>query len=146
MVITGQIIFLPIQAYPIIIFNDIAVDENGNKWIATNNGLAIFNEGGVVSIEENKNSFIPEEFILSQNYPNPFNPSTKINWQAPLSGWQTIKVFDVLGTEVKTLVDEYRNAGSYEVEFIANNLPSGVYFYQLKVGDYLETKKMILLK
>lgn len=89
---------------------------------------------------------LPLTFKLYQNHPNPFNPSTKISWQAPLSGWQTIKVFDVLGKEVKTLVDEYRNAGSYEVEFIANNLPSGVYFYQLKVGDYLETKKMTFLK
>jgi hypothetical protein len=88
----------------------------------------------------------PRNFSLEQNYPNPFNPSTKISWQSSVSSWQTLKVFDVLGREVATLVDEYRNAGSYEVEFNASNLPSGVYFYQLKAGPFVETKKMILLK
>jgi hypothetical protein len=89
-------------------------------------------------------------FLLQQNYPNPFNPSTKISWQSPVGSWQTLKVFDVLGNEVATLVDEYKNAGSYEVEFkstVGNRqLANGVYFYQLKAGDFLETKKMILLK
>ena len=90
------------------------------------------------------------EFKILQNYPNPFNPSTIIRWQAPSGGWQTLKVYDVLGNEVATLVDEYRNAGSYEVEFKSTigsrQLANGVYFYQLKAGDFLETKKMILLK
>ena len=92
----------------------------------------------------------PTKFELSQNYPNPFNPSTKISWQAPVSGWQTLKVYDILGNEVATLVDEYRNAGSYEVDFnpasSIRNPATGVYFYQLRVGNYIETKKMILLK
>ncbi len=87
-----------------------------------------------------------EGFSLSQNYPNPFNPSTKISWQTPVGSWQTLKVYDVLGKEVATLVDEYRNAGSYEVEFDASNITSGVYYYQLRVGEYVETKKMVLLK
>ena len=91
-----------------------------------------------------------ESFLLQQNYPNPFNPSTKISWQSPVGSWQTIKVFDVLGNEVVTLANEYKNAGSYEVEFkstVGNHqLANGVYFYQLQAGDYLETKKMILLK
>ena len=99
-----------------------------------------------------------EEFYLSQNYPNPFNPNTKISWQTPVSGWQTLKIYDVLGNEVATLVNEYRPAGSYEVEFkstVGNHqLANGVYFYQLKAGDpstssaqsFVETKKMILLK
>ena len=90
------------------------------------------------------------DFYVSQNYPNPFNPSTKISWQTPVSSWQTLKVYDVLGNEITTLVNEHKPAGSYEVEFSAtgegNNLPSGVYFYQLKAGDYINTKKMILLK
>ena len=89
-------------------------------------------------------------FELSQNYPNPFNPSTKISWQSPTSGWQTIKVFDMLGNEIATLVDEYRNAGSYEVEFKStvgsHQLANGVYFYRLQVGENVETKKMVLLK
>ncbi|MBK7630785.1 MAG: T9SS type A sorting domain-containing protein [Ignavibacteriales bacterium] len=99
-----------------------------------------------ITVIEEENSSLPEKFILQQNYPNPFNPSTKISWQAPVSGWQTLKVYDVLGNEVAILVDDYRNAGSYAVEFNASNLPSGVYFYQLKAGYYVETKKMILLK
>ena len=90
------------------------------------------------------------KFYLSQNYPNPFNPCTKISWQAPVSGWQTLKVYDVLGNEVATLVNEYRPAGSYEVEFKStvgsHQLANGVYFYRLQAGDYVETKKMILLK
>lgn len=87
-------------------------------------------------------------FELNQNYPNPFNPSTIISWQAPLSGWQTLKVYDVLGKEVETLVDEYRQAGKYEIEFDAleYNLSSGVYFYQIKSGSFVLTKKMVYLK
>jgi hypothetical protein len=89
-------------------------------------------------------------FLLFQNYPNPFNPSTKISWQSPVSSWQTLKVYDVLGNEVATLVDEYKPAGTYEIEFDVSsgirNLSSGTYFYQLKAGDYIETKKMLLLR
>ncbi|MBK6913819.1 MAG: T9SS type A sorting domain-containing protein [Ignavibacteriales bacterium] len=92
----------------------------------------------------------PLKFSLSQNYPNPFNPSTKISWQSPVAGWQTLKIYDVLGNLVTTLVDEYKPAGSYEVEFKStvgsHQLANGVYFYQLRTGDFVETKKMILLK
>ena len=89
---------------------------------------------------------LPKEFDLSQNYPNPFNPTTTIKWQAPVSGFQTLKVYDVLGNEVATLVNEYREAGSYEVEFSANNFSSGVYYYQLKAGSFTQTRKMALVK
>ena len=87
-------------------------------------------------------------YELSQNYPNPFNPSTIIRYELPAAGEVSLKVYDLLGREVATLVDEYRNAGSYNVQFTINNLQlsSGIYFYQLKSGDYFETKKMILLK
>ncbi|MDP2366530.1 MAG: T9SS type A sorting domain-containing protein [Ignavibacteria bacterium] len=87
-----------------------------------------------------------QNFSLSQNYPNPFNPSTKISWQSPVSGWQTLKVYDVLGREVVTLVNEEKPAGSYEVQFNASQLSSGIYYYQLKVEDYIQTNKMIYLK
>jgi hypothetical protein len=89
---------------------------------------------------------VPNKFGLSQNFPNPFNPTTKISWQSPISSWQTIKIYDVLGNEIATLVNEYKPAGEYEVEFDGNNLPSGVYFYQLRANNYTKTKKMILLK
>lgn len=90
-------------------------------------------------------------FSLNQNYPNPFNPSTTISWQSPVSSWQTLKIYDVLGNEIATLVDEYRPAGSYEADFNVGRdsspvLASGIYFYHLKAGDFVETKKMILLK
>jgi len=88
----------------------------------------------------------PIKFMTLQNYPNPFNPSTKISWQVPAGSWQTLKIYDVLGNEVTTLVDEYKPAGSYEVEWDASNYPSGVYFYQLKTEKYTESKKMILMK
>jgi hypothetical protein len=93
-------------------------------------------------------------FALLQNYPNPFNPNTTISWQLPIGSWQILKVYDVLGNEVLTLVDEYQPAGKYQVEFSAVTLPSGVYFYQLKAVDpesssgqaFIQTRKMILLK
>jgi hypothetical protein len=85
-------------------------------------------------------------FKLAQNYPNPFNPITKISWQSPVSGYQTLNVYDVLGNEVATLIDEYKPAGSYEVEWDASNNPSGVYFYKLKIENFLKTMKMVLLK
>jgi hypothetical protein len=88
----------------------------------------------------------PTKFSLEQNYPNPFNPTTKISWQSSVGSWQTIKVYDVLGNEVATLVNEQKPAGSYEVEFDGSALPSGAYFYQLKTGSFIETKKMVLLR
>lgn len=88
----------------------------------------------------------PTHFSLSQNYPNPFNPVTTINYQLPMSGNVTLKVFDVLGKEVASLVNEKKEAGSYTVEFSVTNLASGTYFYRLKAGDFIQTKKMIILK
>ena len=97
----------------------------------------------------------PEDFALFQNYPNPFNPSTKISWQSPVGGHQTLKVYDVLGNEIATLVDGYYEAGNHSTFYIVNSkLSSGVYFYQLRAGNpstssgqgFVETKKMILLK
>jgi photosystem II stability/assembly factor-like uncharacterized protein len=88
----------------------------------------------------------PEEFNLEQNYPNPFNPVTIINYQLPINNFVSIKVYDVLGNEVATLINEEKPAGNYEVEFDATGLTSGVYFYQLKAGSFTEIKKMSLLK
>ncbi|MDT3697621.1 MAG: LamG-like jellyroll fold domain-containing protein [Ignavibacterium sp.] len=102
---------------------------------------------GIEDDQRNNNIIsIPKEYSLSQNFPNPFNPSTKISWQSPVSGQQTLKVYDVLGNEIATLVNEYRNAGKYEIEFDGKNLASGIYFYQIKAGEFIDTKKMLLLK
>lgn len=88
----------------------------------------------------------PEEFVLEQNYPNPFNPTTVISWQSPVGIHQTLRIYDVLGNEVATLVDEYRETGRFKVEFYASNLASGLYFYKLTAGNYSATRKMILMK
>jgi hypothetical protein len=103
-----------------------------------------------VSLEDKDE--LPKEFSLLQNYPNPFNPTTKINYEIPLIGgdergeFVTLKVYDVLGNEVATLVNEEKPAGEYEVEFDGSELSSGIYFYQLKTGSFIESKKMILMK
>ncbi|GBD88474.1 hypothetical protein BMS3Abin03_02410 [bacterium BMS3Abin03] len=98
---------------------------------------------------------VPTKFSLEQNYPNPFNPTTKIKFsiaKSPLLGGDgrgglvTLKVYDILGSEVATLVNEEKSAGTYEVEFDASNLPSGIYFYRLESGSFSSTKKLILLK
>jgi hypothetical protein len=104
------------------------------------------NQSGLLPVQ--RDSFIetPQEFSLKQNYPNPFNPLTTIKYSIPISEFITLKVYDVLGNEVATLVDEYRHAGNYEVEFVAPQLSSGVYLYKLQSGDFIEVKKMILLQ
>ncbi len=89
---------------------------------------------------------IPDHFSLEQNYPNPFNPVTVISWQSPVGSHQTLKVYDVLGNEVATLVDEYREAGRYKVEFDAGKLASGVYIYKIQAGDFESSKKMMVIK
>ncbi len=89
---------------------------------------------------------LPAGFALSQNYPNPFNPSTKISYQLPVSNHATLKVFDAIGREVATLVNEMQEAGTYAVQFNAAGLSSGIYFYTLRAGNFVENKKMFLIK
>jgi hypothetical protein len=114
--------------------------------VAPNSGILKLSPVTPTNIEHENLSV--DKFELFQNYPNPFNPSTKISWQSPVSGWQTLKVYDVLGNEIAVLVDEYKPAGMYNVQFTMQNgqSSSGIYFYQLKVGNYIESKKMIILK
>jgi protocatechuate 3,4-dioxygenase beta subunit len=89
---------------------------------------------------------VPDKFELSQNYPNPFNPSTTISWQSPVSGFQTLKVYNILGVEVATLVNEWKEAGSYTINFDASQLTSGTYFYKLTIGNFSQVRKMMLIK
>jgi hypothetical protein len=100
----------------------------------------------VVTGVDEISSSVPSVYSLSQNYPNPFNPTTNIRFAVPEAGLVTMKVYNLLGQEVATLLNEYKNAGTYNVDFNAVNLSSGVYFYQINAGNYSDTKKMILMK
>ena len=89
---------------------------------------------------------IPYVYRLAQNYPNPFNPSTKIAFDIPKAGFVNMVVYDLPGGEVATLVNEFKQAGKYDVDFNGLNLASGIYFYKITAGDFVETKKMLLIK
>jgi hypothetical protein len=123
----------------------IVIDGSGNKWIGTGYGLAVFHEGGIVGVKERINA-IPSQFAIRQNYPNPFNPSTKIRCEIRDLGFITLKVFDVLGREVATLINDVKQPGSYDVEWNAQGVPSGVYFYRIQTLEFIQTKKMILIR
>jgi Secretion system C-terminal sorting domain len=118
------------------------VDQQGLLYVGTNKGL--FRSTGITYIDE-KNS-VPSSFSLFQNYPNPFNPTTVINYQLSVNSEVTLKVYDVLGRLVNTLIEERQTVGVHSVTFNASSLSSGVYFYRLIAGSSVESKKMILIK
>ena len=89
---------------------------------------------------------LPEQFMLSQNYPNPFNPSTTIEFALPHAGFVTLKVYNVLGEEVATLIAGDHPAGTFKATWDASEMPSGVYFYRLTAGNYVQTKTMVLFR
>ena len=115
--------------------------DNNESWFS--NVVSIF-IGDPTIISNAKQDIVT--FGLYQNFPNPFNPSTKIIYQIPEISFVTIKVFDVLGKEIATLVNGEKPAGNYEVKFDGTNLPSGIYFYQLRAGSFVQTKKMLMIK
>ena len=92
------------------------------------------------------NTEIPEKYLLYQNYPNPFNPDTKISFSVPKTNYVTLIIYNSIGKEIETLVNKKLDAGNYDINFNASNLPSGVYFYRLISGSFSQTKKMILIK
>ena len=131
----------------------IFVNNNQSTWA----GLWEAEIWGIdVTVVDPSSNNLPNGFGLGQNYPNPFNPSTTINFSIPSSSFVTLMIYDVLGNEVATLVNEEKPKGSFEVKFSTSggsssgsevfNLPSGIYFYRLQAGSFVETKKMILLK
>ena len=126
--------------------HSITIDGSGNKWIGTNGGLAVYKEGGVVSVKEMPSKIIPKAFTLFQNYPNPFNPSTSISFNLPSRSYVSLKVFDILGREVATLVSEMLFAGEHSRQWNASNMSSGIYFYRMQAGSFVETKKLVLLR
>jgi hypothetical protein len=127
-------------------FVDLHAQNSSNMW-AANDGIFYTSNGGFVDVkDELSNVEIVSDFNLSQNYPNPFNPSTTIWYQIPVSGLVKLKVYDILGNEITTLVNEYKSPGKYEIQFHAAALPSGVYFYQLTAGVFNSIKKLVVIK
>ncbi len=153
----------------------IYTSDGGNNWLSASSGtiqtlssvafvnpsrgIAVGDGGTILRSDSGTPTGVNGEtqplnnFVLEQNYPNPFNPSTKISWQSTAGSWQTLKVYDILGREIATLVNEYKPAGRYDIEFNALDLPSGVYFYQIhaalnggQAGSFTDTRKMILLR
>jgi len=106
----------------------------------------MFGDTSVVTAVQEQASDSPEEFALEQNFPNPFNPSTTIQFHLPRASFVTLKIHNLLGEEIATLVHEQRAAGEYRVQWQAENLPSGVYVYRLQAGEHLQSKKLVLLR
>jgi len=120
--------------------------NSNTGWMADDSGHILKTTTGGISFIRKIGDDIPYKFSLSQNYPNPFNPTTNIKYQITNNKFVTLKVFNILGKEIATLVNEKQNAGTYEVTFDGSGLTSGVYFYRLTCGDFLETRKMLLIK
>jgi len=114
--------------------------NSGYKPIMVN----MFDYDWIASVEDDIQPI--NNFSLYQNYPNPFNPRTTINYQLPVSSFVTLKIYDIIGNEVADLVNENKQAGKYQIEFSAEQFPSGVYFYKLQAGNFVQTRKMVLLK
>ena len=131
----------------------IAVDKLGNVYVTGQSWGGLSTQDDYITIKysqvngiQKKNKDIQTKFYLYQNYPNPFNPETKINFALPIAGKVKLVVYDILGAEVKTLVNEYRQAGYHSVTFSSENLANGVYFYRIEAGDFNQVKKMVLVK
>ena len=118
--------------------------DNGSAWTDTsmNHRVTITRASGI----DEQISSVPTELSLTQNFPNPFNPSTRFQYSLKKSGDVKISIYDASGKEVNTLVNGYRTAGSYEINFYAENLPSGIYYYRIVTSGFTQTKKMLLLK
>jgi hypothetical protein len=120
--------------------------------MSTITGWGVSEDGVISKYNDNTigiqpiSSQIPESFKLWQNYPNPFNPTTTIRFEIPEAGLTSLKIYDVLGNELQTLINEKLNAGVYESVFDGANYSSGVYFYKLASGNYTQVKKMIVVK
>ncbi|MDP1995170.1 MAG: T9SS type A sorting domain-containing protein [Ignavibacteria bacterium] len=121
--------------------NDLFVGSDRGGFFATiNSKLITSTENNYVRTD------VPQQYLLSQNYPNPFNPTTIINYSVPKQSNVILIIYDALGREVANLVNEEKPAGNYSIEFNAANLSSGIYFYQIRAGEFVQTKKMILLR
>lgn len=101
-------------------------------------------QDNIINLEDSFTSV--QKFHVEQNYPNPFNPITKINYSLPQLGFVSLKIYDLLGEEVTTLINEEKSAGTHEIEFDGSSLSSGIYIYRIQAGDFISSKKFILMK
>jgi hypothetical protein len=125
----------------------LLVTSDNYLYAGTTNGFVSYRPISEMTTDVgNQSNEIPSQFILEQNYPNPFNPSTKIKYSIPQSSNVIINVYDILGNEIETLVNEEKPVGNYEITWYGVHLPSGIYFYKLQADGFVETKKMILIK
>jgi hypothetical protein len=138
-----QLIFLIVSQDSCYVGANIATDNL--RGVDDTLGVVIYDSFGSPTAVTDLDQ-IPKGFVLDQNYPNPFNPSTKIRFSILEREFVNLTVFNSLGQEIQTLLSEEKNSGNYEVEFNASDLPSGIYFYKLQAGSFVETKKMLLLK
>jgi len=145
---TGQSWEVLGEGLPLVTIGDIKIHPTDNFLVAGTYGRGMYkiNLDNVVGIQSDENEIIADNFILEQNYPNPFNPYTTIKFSLPDSRFTVLKVFDVLGNEISTLVNEDKQSGIHSVDFDATGLSSGTYFYRIEAGSFSETKKMIVLK
>lgn len=127
-------------------FNKIFFLNGSSGWLVSSAGDVFRTTNGGLTMVNSIIGGAPEKYSLSQNYPNPFNPSTTINYSLPASDFVTLKVYDALGNEVRTLVSGKQNAGNYSLNFTAASLPSGIYFYKLLTTNFSEVRKMTLVK
>jgi hypothetical protein len=141
--VTSYIWFVPGRKFPVfeIVYSTISI--NGTQF--GNNKTVNYNDGSTIGIS-NISNVVPEGFSLFQNYPNPFNPSTNLEFGISKLEFVSLKIYDMLGKEISTLVNERLIAGTYKYSFNASGLTSGIYFYTLKAGEFTETKRMLLVK
>ncbi|MEJ2506843.1 MAG: T9SS type A sorting domain-containing protein, partial [Ignavibacteriaceae bacterium] len=132
----------PLPDYPLGVF----AAQNNDATVVLVGWGKIFDKINESTTDVKNEGKQPETFKLFQNYPNPFNPTTRIQYSIASKQFVSLRVYDSLGKEVKILVNAERPAGTYEVNFTSKDLPSGTYFYKIKAGDFVQTKKMILLR
>lgn len=124
--------------------------KSGNTLLKVNSGIASVRDY-LLRLEKPNNEnedelLVIKEFKLYNNYPNPFNPSTNIKFEIPSDSYVTLKVYDILGNEIASLINEEKTTGAYEVNFNARNFSSGIYFYTITAGSFTDAKKMLLVK
>ena len=145
---TGQSWYVLGEGLPVLPVGDIEIHPTENYLVAGTYGRSMYkiDLNSVTGTINNEPELAADNFKLFQNYPNPFNPATNIQFTVNISQFITLKIYDILGNEITTLVSEEKPAGDYEINFNANNLSSGIYYYTLTAGNFKQTKKMILLR